>query len=156
MLNEEEYERRNEAAAQRMEKNAENTSLSEEQHEVLAELCSIRHKMHCHPNGFWISESCDYRIFFNYIDSEINELLRNAGLPAIKFPDATNCPSDADWDMELNQSDYSDDEWEDMMDDAHHEALNFAEKINTIIEDYLKKIDEKHGTNYAPTGALRF
>ncbi|MDE2015980.1 MAG: hypothetical protein KGJ89_05470 [Patescibacteria group bacterium] len=31
----------------------------------------------------------------------------------------------------------------------------FQEKINTIIEDYLRQIDQEHGTDYCPSGDLR-
>ena len=151
-LSKEAYENKREWAAKRMSKNAEIKTLTTLQHETMAWLCQIRHELHTHQDGIFNTGSADFNRFTNLIESswgegEINERLREAGLAPIKWGDlqADDIPDDYHFEEEGYQT------WE----DAYEAAIEKAEKINSVIEDYLRKTDEKHGTAYCPTGISR-
>lgn len=150
-LDKEAYEAKKRYANRVHKENKENCkTLTEEQHDALSELCSIRHEVHCNKKAFFHCEDSNYKIYWDYIDdgcngSTINKMLLNVGLPAINFGID---PLDYD-------CDYDFDECNDEYQDALYEVLNMAEKFNRTIEIYLEKIDETHKTKYAPTGGSR-
>lgn len=122
------------------------------QHETLSWLCQIRHELHTHQDGIFITGSADFYKFTGLIESswgegEINERLKEAGLNPIRWGDlqADDIPDDYHFEEEGYQT------WE----DAYEAAIEKAEEINSVIENYLREIDEKHGTEYCPTGMTR-
>lgn len=150
ILSREAYEGKRRWADARMAANAEIDTLTPEQHETLAWLCRIRHEMHTHQEAFFFDESSEHDEFWNYIESDdgtdIDSRLREVGLPGIRFPGAAeNYITDSTW---------RDDGYE-TIEEAESESVAFAERINSIIEIYLTKIDTEHGTNYAPSGETR-
>ena len=150
-LSKEAYDRKREWAARKHKKQKCVTALSEEQHEVLAELCRIRHELHCNKDAFFITGRADYRstraYFPNEIgDGRINEDLASVGLPIIRWSHSfLDFPDDNAW----QEGGYED--W----DEAYEAARDMAEDLNSNIEDYLRNIDEEYGTEYAPSGATR-
>ena len=138
-LDKEAYERKNEYAAKRMIKNSMIETLTPEQHEVLANVCQMRHRMHTHQDALFISGSSDHTLFWSWIDYKINEMLSEVGLPEMKFYDAYV----TDLTYEIDELTY---------DEGYEIMIEYAEKVNDTIENYLRKIDEKHETEYCPTG----
>lgn len=157
----------------RMRDKMECETLTVQQHEALARLCSFRHNFHStKEQDFFYSECSNIldEISFN----DINEMLELALLPPIDFPDTMDLPTDTDYYEVLNENDRQ--EWEDKADiinstktkhsfyhtgcslyyeEAAGIILNFKEGVNEAIEKYLGKIDLEHGTHYCPTGLGR-
>ena len=155
------YDRKREYAARRNAKNAEIESLTEEQHEALAEVCRIRHELHTHQKSIFNCGSSEYCEMWDYMDDDcdmsINATLKNAGLAPISLPiDPIEAPNDSDWFTIMDEDDraqYADyDEWYAETFDKLCYSLN---EVNNAIEAYLRNIDNEHGTNYCPTGATR-
>lgn len=121
-------------------------TLTEDQHIALNDLCRIRHEMHCNHDGFFNTESQYYNKFWALIDNGINEMLTNVGLEKINF--------DYDEFEMVTDVDYADMGYS--YDDAIQFVYNITEGFNEEIEKYLREIDRKHGTHYAPTGMARF
>ena len=144
-LTKEQYNRRSENAAIRMAKNAENTSLTEEQHDALSMLCTARHELHSDKRHA-ITE--DYKGLKQAIVTA-NIAISESGLQYMNFVGIDNSDYiDID---SLNEIEYEEDEY-----DSEYERIsNELENLNTKIENYLSEIDSKYGTNYAPTGAQR-
>ena len=179
------YERKAAWAARRMEKNSRIKALTEEQHDTLAWLCSLRHDIHSNWVNMWSSES-DEGIDLWEKYERINEKLSECGLSAIlNLPDDSEIPTEADYWCVL--TDKERDEW-DMRADIvnkqieieeqesgtrykslrhngptiwreesgkYEEFIDKMESINTAIENYLEEIDRKHGTSYCPSGHTR-
>ncbi len=142
--------------------------MTEEQADAIAWLCTVRHEMHTHKDRMFVSASQECPRFTNWIDSEINEKLSDAGLDEIEFSHSIEDFYDDNYTMYLSNDDLVDmfgDEYNpeatDMMDGSSHslllsETLRMMEDINTDIETYLKVIDNKYGTEYSPSGIKRF
>lgn len=136
----EQYQRHTENAHAKQNSMKEITTLTEEQHEALSQVCSIRHELHSNQKSLFNSESSKYSTLLNYLDGGIKEILNSAKLKNNLSWNIVELPSDYDCDdIELGLS----------------EVFTFAERVNTEIENYLREIDKLHGTNYCPTGALR-
>ena len=149
-MKKQDYEKRELNAEKRMEKNAQAESLTEEQHDVLANLCRIRHEVHTHGTEVLYNDEHSQNVeFWEYVDTfnndpKISEMLTAVGLPelewkcnGIDFDTSTFCETDEERDAAI---------W----------ALSdLISAWNEAIERYLRAIDEAHGTNYAPTGAYR-
>lgn len=143
-LSKAQYERRNENASIRMAGNKEIDSLLSEQHEVLAELCSFRHELHCNQKDLFMSNGSNYSIFWKMLRETLYEKLDSVNLPKISFPNSDDISSDYDFeDFGLSY------------DEAIEELMAYTSEVNTIIEKYLRQIDINHNTKYCPTGALR-
>lgn len=152
------YEGKKEYAARRNEADKENVkTLTEDQHDALAWLSAVRHKLHGGFDEMWLSESSDHEELWNYImDSidkcKIKDRLESRCLPDIDINlDEEDYISDQTYDIDLSIY-ASEDEKEEAREKAQEELAAMIEKIDTIITDYLENIDEKHGTHYAPTG----
>ena len=154
-LSKEAYERKREWAARRMAKSAENESLTEEQHEVLAWLCRFRHQWHTSMETLFNTESAEYSSLWTEYE-QLNEKLSEAGLERIEgLPDAADFATSDDF--------YNvgyDVEYEDLSDwiENGEDYSNFCkmhEKVNNDIEHYLQQIDKKYGTEYCPSGSTR-
>jgi len=157
------YEQRAISAAKRMAENAKNDSLTSEQHEVIATLCSYRHRFH---------SSMD-RICQNDENGQKNELIRinsllkevgltpmdfcgvNVGEDFIDIDDMQEAIFFAKEDGSYIDPDKYPKEYQDWYDDTYHEIMQKLEDLNTNIEKYLYEIDKKYKTSYCPTGALR-
>ncbi len=147
-LKKEKYERKREWAANRMEKNKEITTLTEEQHDILSDLASFRHELHINQFALYNSEHSQNPKFNKYIDT-INDKLKEAKLPSISLIKIEDIPSTEDrYNGIIDNTDEAENK-------NRNEALRIAEEINSNIEKYLRAIDEKHGTDYAPSGASR-
>jgi hypothetical protein len=136
-----EYQRHTENAHKRQSEMRENiATLTEEQHEALSQVCSIRHELHSNQKSLFCSESSKYSTLLNYLDGGVKEILNSANLKNSLSWNIIDLPSDYDCEDP---------------DKGLTEVFSFVSKVNSEIENYLREIDEVHGTSYCPTGALR-
>lgn len=156
-LNKEQYEYRQRMAGERSYQNqqtAQENGMSENEASLIAELCRVRHDIHSNMLGLAKSGG-----------EELNELLRvkddiNAtNLPKLSFgrfdaPDYIDIDS-IDLLYEIEDVPDDDDERKEWIDDNTERIVKEISELNTIIENYLREIDEKYNTSFAPTGALR-
>ena len=142
-----------------MRKNAEVETLTEEQHDALAELASIRHKIHSNWDSMWNAESSEYNQLWDYIDSGINDILSEVDLPTIDFDySEEDIPTSFDYDLltDEEQAEYDYDSWLWREESGEYEIFaEYLTEVNDKIENYLADIDREHGTQYAPTGWAR-
>lgn len=151
-VNKDGYERKREWAAKRQAEQKENcTTLTEEQHDVIAWLCGVRHFIHTNMDRYYFSESSEHDTIIDYFYSDnngINAKLSKVGLPPIKWEiDIMDTISDFDFYEGLTEYKESD--------DAYEAAYKQISKLHEQIEDYLREIDRQHKTQYAPSGATR-
>lgn len=151
-LTKEAYEGKREWVARRMAENREIDTLTEEQHEVIEWLCSVRHDVHCNQEDFFIGESSNCDKYWGYIEDgcggEINKKLSDVGLDKV---DWSFNPEMYDTDSICYELGYSEEEIE----EARESCMEMASKFNNDIEKYLTNIDKQHGTSYCPSGATR-
>lgn len=172
ILSKEAYERKAAWADRRMRENAENCdSLTEEQHEKLAELCALRHELHISHEDVWIGET---ETAFDRLDDccggGLLSELSGVGLPPLKFPfPAEDIPLETDYYNVLSEDER--DEWDRKAEEIDEnmtgvdlwreesgecsKCFDMLEQCNDVIEKYLAAIDKKHGTNYCPSGVSR-
>lgn len=154
-LSKDQYSRRNENAAIRMAKNAENSSLTEDQHEALSDLCKIRHELHSNIDR--IVKNDEQREIDTLV--KINIQIKESGLIPMKFI-SIYIEDFIDIDtislLEIIDCISSEDEnYDDWYDENYERIYNELEELNDKIEKYLSVVDVKYKTNYAPTGMQR-
>lgn len=154
------YEQRKENAAKRMFDNKKINTLSEQQHEDLARICSMRHELHSKEGALWYSEGSDFNKFNRWVigdeDDSFYELFKNVGINAEELRiDPCDLPDDDSLPTELGYPDTDEEEYQDAYEEAFAECLEFESVYNRMIESRLRQIDQNHGTNYCPTGMTR-
>lgn len=107
-------------AERKMDEQKFNTNLSEEQHEIIADLCSIRHKFHTmdarklfNTNSTAFTELSELFGFDKAGDLEENSIynrLKSLDLPELPILDIYELPDDMLWDLELTDEERY--EWE--------------------------------------------
>lgn len=149
-LSKEAYERKTEWAHRHQAEQKAITTLTEDQHELLSELCSYRHFMHCNQDSLCNEESADYDNLWKPIDVERSNslitLINSSGLLKLNIVGVDDvigylCNVEAN----LGLTD----------DECLESAYEFGNSLNNQIEDYLRKIDKEHGTEYCPRGESR-
>ena len=151
------YDKKREWAAKRMEQNTEKGSekgLTEEQAEVLADLCTFRHEFHTHMNSLVMDNTSSFQELIR-----LNIRLVDSGLPSIPgVPKDTTDYIDID-DMnvvyELEKPPEDRDDRRKWIKDNTERILKELGKLHSDIESYLATIDEKYETSYCPSGATR-
>lgn len=162
-------------------KNSENEkikTLTPEQHDVIQELCAKRHEFHCSFEEMWNGNNAE--ILYAFTDCNgynMSHMLKEAGLPELELVISCEIPCIEDYYTLLSNEEKE--EWEKKADKFNEENpktffphdgytlwkeesgeydtfFKICEKQNDIIEKYLREIDEKHGTDYCPTGIARF
>ena len=154
-----------------MDNNEKCTTLTEEQHAVLRELCGWRHRLHCIRFDNCPEECEEINIFWNdgTFPNRLAEDIENAGLPELEMVFNELVPLPDDYFNVLDDSDREG--WEEkarkesphengvhmwlLFSDEAKEFNELVEQQNTIVENYLEEIDKKHGTKYKPTGKTR-
>jgi hypothetical protein len=164
------YDGKAEFAARRMAENAKVKSLTPEQHEALAYLCSIRHEIHSAGVADMWNDQC---VLFDLIHAEMR--LNDLDLNCPYFYDEDGTTEDGYLVTSDDYSDHDSDEWQEAHDDCIDDVdgeddpdldyyiLDYMqnklgdqlEAMNRRIERYLRRIDEKYGTDYEPSGASR-
>ncbi len=165
-LSKEAWEAKERYVQRRNAQNAQITTLTEEQHDLLAEVASIRHNIHSSIDNTFSVEAMDNSDISKLDD--INERLEAVGLPPINLPDTSFFVTSDDYDYVLTADDRAEYEelaaengfesgfhyW--MENSAYNEYYDQMSDLNSVMEQYLKDIDAEHGTQYAPTGWARF
>lgn len=148
-------------------------TLTYEQHIALATLAGARHELHTHSERLF--SQCYERTVVNEFDpsNEHNQStqLEEVGLPELECildQERIDFPSYADWDLVMDNSEreeYEERAEEDGYPDGYslwlevsgtfESWMELCEKQNSIVEEYLARIDAEHGTHYAPTGYAR-
>lgn len=151
-LNKEQYEYRRESAARRAADNKQIETLTEEQHDLIAEVARMRHEIHCNTDSMYNCESGNYDKW-QWIDNGsegINNRLTAVGLPKIE------------WTYLVESFPTSEDRYNGIIDNTdeaeeynRNEYYKMMGRLNSNIEVYLTMIDREYGTHYAPTGELR-
>lgn len=156
ILSKRQYEYRRESAAMRDQANALiaiNNGLTEAQTDLLSELCSARHEMHC---------NIDRLVNDGTYNGIANRLLNAShGLEQLHL----GCPQGLDDDYididdinvlyEVEDIPTDDDEREEYLSSQRDRIYLDWHTLNNDIERYLRDIDSAYGTHYEPTGALR-
>ena len=150
------YERKREWAARRMVDNKKIETLTEDQHDALSNLCSVRHNFHVNLDRLVISDS--ENIKKDLINANI-ELVESGLIPMNFIPNSEDDFIDIDDFQLLNEIEQipeNEDEKQNWYDDNYSRIYGELSNLNTNIENYLSEIDLKYGTNYKPSGASRF
>jgi len=158
-LNKHQYDYRRESAAKRNISNEEiavENGMTDEQAELITELCSARHEMHC--NISHLVEDGSYDKIGDYL-IDINMRLKSTNIPIVpNIPCDNSDYIDID-DMytlfETVQLPDDDDERENFLAGERERIYDCWENLNKVIEHYLADIDKKYGTSWCPSGALR-
>lgn len=159
-LTKEQYEYRARSAAERNFKNeetAKDNGMSEEAAEALSELAAWRHKFHCDIERVVMSAGGEDWNMFEEVE-DIESRLAENGLPRIAVSGILEDMDSIDglrYDYGDDVPDDDSDEWQDWYDDNYSRIYDEAERVNLLVEDYLRKIDEQYGTSWCPTGSLR-
>lgn len=159
-LKKEQYAYRRESAARRAAANEEiatQNGMTQEQAELISELCRLRHELHTNMDKVTINDS-DIKIKPQLV--ELARKIDNAGLPQIPcIPIAEGDYIDIDDIDELIECEQWPDsctqEWQDKYDEEYHRIYGELEQLNKDIEAYLADIDKQYKTSWCPTGALR-
>lgn len=159
------YEAKKAYATRKMRENKKVETLSEEQHNLLDDICELRHKLHTSYDRLWVSGSVDNDELSLFIagnaDGEGSWLDRakEVGLPTFGIYSISieDILTDIDYDnrAEFNGDDREEDENYSVMKEYQKEAHAQYDKEHSKIEQWLKMIDELYGTHYAPTGLSR-
>lgn len=158
-LKKEQYDYRRESAASRNADNEEiavRNGMEQEQAELITKLCSMRHDLHCSTRDI---ASGDESGMLNELVS-LNIRIKESGFTPMDF-----VPSDEedfididsiDLLKEMGETPDSDsDEYNTWLADTLDRIERELCTLNDKIEDYLRNIDQKYSTQFAPTGALR-
>ena len=159
-LKKEQYEYRREAAARRAADNeqiAVEHGMTENQAELISELCRLRHELHTNMDKVTVNDA-DLCIKSRLV--KLNAAIRESGLkPAECMPSDEGDYIDIDDIDVLYECDEwpesGTQEWQDKYDDEYARIYSELEKLNGDIEKYLAEIDKQYGTKWCPTGALR-
>ena len=132
-------------------------TLTQEQHDALAQLAEARHEMHSNTDA--LIRGVDRRSDIEFELFQANTALEKAGLKPIKELPFEECDVREEcctWIIDIDLLIEIDEFDEDRFDEIYYELSEKWAKINDIIEEYLRNIDDEHGTHYAPTGWGRF
>lgn len=164
-LTKDDYRRREEAAARRNAKNAEKAvaeGMTEEQVELVSDLCSLRHELHCNIRSL-VQGNDNGRIARRLV--ALNQELRLAGLPPMPhIPAYKEEYIDIDTIDEIEADpdafgeeipDNGTEEYEIWRDDTCRRIYGEWAELHEGIEGYLANIDKRYGTAYCPAGIQR-
>ena len=164
-LDKEAYERKREWAAKRMEENTEIETLNEEQHEILAKLCQLRHELHTNWDSVFNNNYDDVNYFCDDIDDNISDQLASVGLPRLKLLSSQKLVTVDDFDLlmddelqeyeEIAENSNYDSAYDAWREDEYEKCCGWLNETNNNVESYLKAIDDEHGTSYCPSGSTR-
>ncbi|MFA5068076.1 MAG: hypothetical protein WC466_08610 [Candidatus Izemoplasmatales bacterium] len=149
------YDKKREYAARKMAKNKDIDTMTDEQHDAVANLCSIRHELHTNMHNVAISD--DQNIKKKIVLANIQ--LRESDLPHMSFvplDEIDYIDIDSIEDLKLmGENPENDEEKNEWYTENYYRISNELSELNSNIEKYLKQIDEKYGTSYCPTGLSR-
>lgn len=156
-LNKRQYEaRERNAVARNLENEAKGISagMTREQAGLITDLCSLRHELHSSIGSLIKSETdMGTRLI------RLNAAIMKSGVECMDFiPTDETDYIDIDTIEGLYEYDEvpeDDDERQEWYDSNHERIYADWENLNSQIEGYLRAIDERYGTKFAPSGKLR-
>jgi hypothetical protein len=146
-LTKEQYERQTENAARRYENNKTITTLTEEQHDIISEVCNMRHEIHSSGKELYNMQS----LFSNKATTWLEGI--NSRLITVNFKKIENIPRAEDFPSAEDK--YLGVIEEDEEEENVEKFYSIMNELNNSFEQWLRRIDAEHGTNYCPTGAHR-
>lgn len=138
-----------------MRENQRKRTLTPEQHRLLYELCFFRHKMHKNVKDLWSGNAEEMldELDTDALEGGLREEIEEAfGVAPFERRNLMN--ADIWWELSGKEI-ADDDEREENRVDWYDEFYGAVGDINREIERFLRRIDEKHGTRYCPTGYAR-
>lgn len=132
--------------------------LTEEQIGAVEWLCKVRHDLHTNGDKvLFYTEQAENSYYTDLVTERITDTMREqfSDFPTV-YIDVADLNDDDCWynsDI-IDQADYNYDKQEYYL-ESTREIWEQIERINAIIEDWLRKFDEKYNTSYCPTGATR-
>lgn len=156
-LSKDAYDKKREYAARKMMRNKEIDSLTDEQHDALSNLCSIRHKLHTNMDK--VTKSDNDNIKKDIVIANIQ--IRESGLNPMEFvplDEIDYIDIDTIEDLYIYEEDSipeDEEERQNWLDYNYERIYSELSILNNKIETYLKQIDEQYGTEYCPTGLSR-
>ena len=159
-LNKEQYAYRHKSAARRAAENEEiavEHGMTEEQAELISDLCALRHELHTNMDKVTVNDA-DIRIKPRLV--KLSSQIVLAGLPKIPcLPCNEGDYIDIDDINELYECDEwpesGTQEWQHKYDGEYTRIYGELEQLNKDVETYLADIDKQYGTSWCPTGSLR-
>lgn len=118
--------------------------LTEEGHESVAKIHSMRHAIHINQKALFNTGSSDYKTFNNFLEDDIHELMESVK-PEVKYNDVFDSNHAIDLD------DYTDDDGDfsyELQEKAYLEFEKMMDKVNENIRDWIERVNEKFGTKY--------
>jgi hypothetical protein len=127
--------------------------MTEEQGDVIARLCSLRHEMHTNQRRMAMSNSEAFKRLIQ-LNGELYDQFSES-IPGV--------PTDISDYIDIDDIEIldelgevpKDDTREEWVDSKIWEIIEELEKLNDKIEDFIQHIDEKYGTSFAPTHTHR-
>lgn len=137
--------------------------MTEGQFEFVCNVCKTRHDFHSNAtDALTHSESTDYERWSGFATNGYGgeddaEMVESIGCGEVFTPaDAADLPSDFDWYEVFGDDEKAEyGEVEDYMDDAFCRNGQTVDRIDSEITAWLQRVDEKYGTQFAPTGKAR-
>ena len=156
------YERKSDWAGKKNNEECEKgmkNGMTAEQAEAMKRLCADRHYIHTHAEELFYEESADYPRVTGLLDPDcgsttesIWEYLKSAGFDNNLFADTSVLDDDHTYNQYEDSAEKND---EKMRQKALSECYVFIEKMNSKIENFMRSIDEKFGTEFCPSGKAR-
>jgi hypothetical protein len=146
------FEGKEKYAARKMLSNREIKTLTQNEHEILDKLCEMRHQLHISSGSMWNSESSESDTIKRYFRDLLIEI---DGMELVINIDDIETDIDFYFEVEEEEIDSDSEEYEELRRDSLERHLEQINYLNTQIEEFLKKIDDVHGTQYRPTGGSR-
>lgn len=131
--------------------------LSEEQIEFIINACSMRHVMHTNINALYNMEHSLHSSLSNWIE-ELPGKAADLNLIPLKYTiNLDNVGTAQYWD-EFDGADFAEEDvcvTERARQEYEEKAINNFCTIHDDVENWLRQIDEKYKTSFAPTGSNR-
>ena len=157
------YDRKREWAAKRMSGNRKVDTLTEEQHDLLEELCRFRHELHTSWEDAFNTNSPSFGYFADNISiysvgNSGEELPCRIEAAFGKKPYYARDYYDLNEAIDILREEGIDSDHPDYnseLNELKEQAFEVFATINDEIEAFLCEIDKEYGTNYCPSGATR-
>lgn len=121
--------------------------MTEEQAELIAELCALRHELHTNMDKVVTDDFGSIKIKPRLV--ELNQRIEQSGIEPMQFIPynrADYIDIDDLFELNVSEEDYA---------DEYNRIYGELSELHNKIEDYLRDLDKEYGTDWCPTGALR-
>nr|DAG06847.1 MAG TPA: Cpf1/RNA Complex FUNCTION-RNA complex.49A [Caudoviricetes sp.] len=159
-LSKKQYEHRSNNAALRNARNAQKAianGMTEEQADLITQLCGLRHDFHCNMEKIaeYIESKGEFLRKFRSWEAEAEK----ENLPELfisgKLEDIDEIEGLEDYYGEDVPEDNDSDEYKEWYSEEYSRIYDELSELHKKIERYLKSIDEQYNTEFCPTGIQR-